>query len=106
MSLYRISGVWKDPNNVITHYAFHKVNDGKTLSRAVKTTKAGAIALLEISGNTATTWLWNYTLAKWMIGENVQVVNGATGKYLRTDPDKQITDNLAHLIDYDWLSRE
>jgi hypothetical protein len=59
MVKYRISGVWKDINNVITHYAFHTVSEN-TISRAVKKTKLEAIKLLETYGNTATTWVWNY----------------------------------------------
>ena len=102
MAEYRISGVWKDSNNVITHYAFHTVN-GKTISRASKKSKADAIKLLETSGNLAVTWVWNYSTAFWIIGENVEVVNGSTGKYLRSNPDNTKTDDLAHLIDFDWI---
>lgn len=104
MALYRISGIWKDSNNVITHYAFHQISSDNSALRAVKRTKAQAVQLLEISGNSATTWIWNYSASRWVIGENVQVVNGASGKYLRTDPDQRISDNLSHLVDYDWLS--
>lgn len=103
MTKYRISGVWKDSNNVITHYAFHTVGENST-SRAVKKSKSQAIALLEISGNSASTWIWNYTYARWDIGETVQVVNGTGGKYLRSNPDNKLTDNLAHLIDFDWIA--
>ncbi|MBK9507482.1 MAG: DUF3892 domain-containing protein [Bacteroidetes bacterium] len=102
MALYRISGVWKNSNNVITHYAFHTVNSGH-VTRAEKVTKANAIAKLEAYGSSATTYIWNYSRAGWDIGENVQVVDGHFGKYLRSNPDKQITDNLGHLIDYDWI---
>jgi hypothetical protein len=56
MGQFRISGVWKDSNNVITHYAFHSVME-KTISRAVKKSKSEAISLLETTGNTATTWV-------------------------------------------------
>lgn len=103
MAKYRISGVWKDSNDVITHYAFHTVSE-KSISRASKKTKADAIKLLETSGNSAETWMWNYTTARWKIGENVEVINGSNGKYLRTDPDNTTTDNLAHLIDFDWIA--
>lgn len=103
MAIYRISGVWKDSNNVITHYAFHMVYE-TSVSRASKTSKAKAISILETYGNSATTWNWNYRSAKWDIGENVQVVNGSNGKYLRSDPDNKLTDNLAHLIDFDWIA--
>ncbi|WP_259069928.1 DUF3892 domain-containing protein [Mucilaginibacter sp. X4EP1] len=99
MAQYKISGIWKDANGVITHYAFHTVTkDGFT--RATKTTKADAIKLLSHSSNEAMTWIWNYTTAFWKDGEKVAVINGS---YLRSNPDNKITDNLAHLIDYDWL---
>jgi hypothetical protein len=61
MPLFRISGVWKN-GNTITHYAFHTVGQEST-SRANKTTKSQAIALLETTGNSATTWIWNYNRA-------------------------------------------
>ncbi|WP_163324787.1 DUF3892 domain-containing protein [Draconibacterium mangrovi] len=102
MALYRISGVWKNSNDVITHYAFHTVGERST-SRSSKTTKAEAIRILETSGSRATTWKWNYNSSRWDIGENVEVVNGSNGKYLRTNPNKTETDNLAHLIDFDWI---
>lgn len=103
MAIYRISGVWKDSNNVITHYAFHTVGE-KSSTRAIKKSKAQAIELLETSGNSATTWIWNYEQAVWNNGENVQVVNGSSGKYLRSDRDNKLTDNLGHLIDFDWIA--
>ena len=103
MATYRISGVWKDANNVITHYAFHTV-DETSLYKSVKKTKAQAIALLETPGNNATTWMWNYSRSFWNIGEKVEVVNGSNGKYLRSNPDNKLTDNLAHLIDFDWIA--
>lgn len=102
MAKFRISGIWKNSENVITHYAFHTVNDSST-SRAHKKTKAEAISLLQTSGNTATTWIWNYKLSMWSIGEDVEVVNGSNEKYLRSNPNDKITDNLGHLIDYDWI---
>jgi len=105
MTKYRISGVWKNSDNVITHYAIHKIGETST-SRGVKTTKAEAIRLLETTGNSATTWLWNYKSSGWSIGEVVEVVNGNSGKYLRTIPNETSRDNLAHLIDYDWLKNE
>lgn len=103
MAQYRISGVWKNSNSVITHYAFHTVRENSA-TRASKTTKAAAVALLEISGNIAMTWVWNYTFGYWQIGETVQVVNGSNGKYLRSNPDNQLTDNLGHLINFDWIA--
>lgn len=54
MSIFRISGVWKNENGVITHYAFHtKTQNGHT--RAEKKSKTQVIVLLETPGNTATT---------------------------------------------------
>lgn len=103
MAVYRISGVWKDSNNVITHYAFHEVGEEST-SRAIKKAKHDAVKLLETRGNTATTWVWNYAKATWKIGEEVTVVNGSNGKYLRSNPDDKKTDNLGHLIDFDWIA--
>lgn len=102
MAKYKISGVWKDSNNVITHYAFHTESENGE-SGAVKTTKDEAIALLETSGNSATTWMWNYSSAGWKAGEVVSIVNGASGKYLRSNPDNKLTDNLGHLIDFNWI---
>ena len=103
MAEYRISGVWKDSNNVITHYAFHTVYE-KTVGRAVKKSKADAVKLLEADINSAVTWVWNYSTSFWKVGEKVEVVNGSTGKYLRSNPDNTKTDNLAHLIDFDWIA--
>jgi Protein of unknown function (DUF3892) len=104
MALFRISGVWKDSNNVITHYAFHTVTAETSATRASKKSKAEAIALLEIKGNSATTWIWNYDRAAWLIGEPVQIINGSYGKYLRSNPDNKLSDNLGHLINFDWIT--
>ena len=103
MTKFRISGVWKNAENVITHYAFHTVGES-SITRATKKTKTDAIRLLETSGNTAITWVWNYNNSAWSIGENVEVVNGRDGKYLRSNPNQKETDNLAHLIDFDWIN--
>ena len=104
MAKFKISGVWKDSNNVITHYAFHTVNVNG-ITRATKKTKAQAIALLETYGNSAITWNWNYKTCFWSDGENVEVVNGENGKYLRSNRDNKLTNNLEHLIDYDWIEQ-
>lgn len=102
MADYRISGVWKDANNVITHYAFHTVGES-SISRASKITKAQAIVRVEASGNTTYTWVWNYLHGSWDIGERVHVVDATSGKYLRSNADRKVTDNLGHLIDFDWI---
>jgi hypothetical protein len=103
MATFRISGVWENTNNVITHYAIHTVGE-TSISRAAKTTKADAIRLVETRGNIVTTLVWNYNRAGWIVGENVEVVNGNDGKYLRSNPNDKKTDNLGHLIDYDWIN--
>ena len=103
MTKYRISGVWKNSNNEITHYAFHTVGKEIT-SRAYKKTKAQAIKLLETKGNSATTWVWNSYMGYWKIDEDVTVLQGDNGKYLQSNPKNTLSNNLAHLIDYDWLA--
>jgi len=100
MAKFKISGVWKNTDGVITHYAVHRVETNST-SRGTKTTKAAAVQLLSIAGNTAVTWLWDYSRAGWKDGAAIEVVNG---QFLRTVHDGTVRDNLAHLIDYDWLS--
>lgn len=102
MAKYRISGVWKNKDEVITHYAIHEVGE-KSTSSAEKKTKSEAIRLLETKGNSAATWIWNYKQAKWNFGEDVEVVTGSNGKYLRSNPNDKLTDNLGHLIDFDWI---
>ncbi|MBI1782734.1 MAG: DUF3892 domain-containing protein [Sphingobacteriales bacterium] len=95
MSSFKISRVWKNQNNVITHYAFHTIG-ADSISLAQKFSKALAIVLLETPGNNAVTWIWNYSAASFQ--------NGATGKYLRSNRDNKLTDNLGHLIDFDWIA--
>lgn len=100
MAKYKISGIWTDDKHVITHYAFHEVK-GTDLFKAKKVSKADAIKLLNISGNEAITWIWDYGRPGWKDGAKVEVV---AGSYLRSYHDNKVVDNLAHLIDYDWLS--
>jgi hypothetical protein len=102
MAEFKISGIWKDSNNVITHYAIHIV-DKDNISRAEKISKADAITLLESNTNVAITWIWDYKNSGWINGENITIVNGLSGKYLRSNPDNKQTDNLGHLIDFDWI---
>lgn len=105
MSEYRITGVWKN-SGVITHYAVHTATKnpegGHLISLATKMSKAEAIALLEKNSNSAKTLMWNYTAATWNTGEDVHVV-GANPKYLRTNQDNKVKDNLLHLIDYGFV---
>ena len=100
MAKYKISGVWVNGEGIITHYAVHTVGTNST-SRASKMPKAAAVQLLQNSQNEAYTWLWNYTNPGWIEGARVVVV---AGTYLRTVHDGKTIDNLAHLIDYDWIA--
>ena len=100
MATYRITGIWKS-DNVISHYAIHSVSLEGT-SRLVRKTKAQVIKLVE-DGNTVTTWVWNYKTCAWNVGENVHVVGTGANRYLRSNPDNRITDNLAHLLNMDWF---
>lgn len=103
MAQFKISGIWKNANQVITHYAFHTVNS-IGVSRADKVSKAQAVTLLETTGNSATTWVWDYQKVGWITGEAVRVVSRGNEKYLKSNPDEQLTDNLAHLINFDWIA--
>jgi hypothetical protein len=106
MAVYRITGIWEDSSGVITHYAIHEMIDlQKDIATMYKkTSKADAIKLVKKDENTVTTWLWSYTACKWKIGEHVRVVGSGSDKYLRTDPDSSLTDNLNHLINYKWFT--
>lgn len=104
MAEYRITGIWKDELGVISHYAVHTVtkqDKSNLISPAVKMSKAQTITLIE-NGNTAKTLLWNYNVAQWLTGEDIHVVDG-NQKYLRTNHDNVLKDNLLHLIDYGFV---
>ncbi len=96
-----ISGVWKESNGEITHYAVHeRTTSGFSLGK--KTSKQQAIRMVKNPHNKVKTWTWNYQLATWLEGEDIMVVNGKNGEYLRSHPDKKVTDNLGHLVDCSW----
>ncbi len=95
---YRISGVWKD-GDTITHYAFHRMT-GNIAALPTKVTKARAIELVEDTANTVSTRVWNYSQTNWYIGESVHIVGTGADRYLRSNPDNRLTDNLGHLINY------
>ncbi|WP_162126402.1 DUF3892 domain-containing protein [Flavobacterium phycosphaerae] len=106
MAEYRISGVWKNDINVITHYAVHlrtrNANGGYSIGHAVRMTKAEAVTLLQNQQNSAKTYLWNYATASWLAGGDIHVVN-ANPPFLRTTHDGTVKDNLLHLIDYGYV---
>jgi hypothetical protein len=99
MTQYKISGVWKE-DGVISHYAIHQLLPNGRFTKGAKTSKTDAVRLLNNLQNKAVTWLWDYRVADWKDGQNVEVVNGS---YLRSDPDNKLTDNLGHLINYQWI---
>lgn len=108
MAEYRISGVWKDADKVITHYAVHlrrkKIGAiGFTIDHALKMTKAQTIAIVENQANTVETYLWSYGTASWSAGATVHVVGTGSDRYLRSNHDNQRKDNLSHLIDYGYI---
>ncbi len=103
MANYRISGVWTDENNVITHYAFHELSFDETMiGPATKTSKIEAIRIVENRFNNVLTWIWDYKNSFWKDGAEVHVVD-ANPKFLRTNHDNKVIDNLSHLIDYRYI---
>lgn len=105
MAKYAISGVWKNSNDTITHYAIHPLNDEEnTIELAQKISKPDAIRLLENSQNSAITIMWNYGTEKWTRGSVVEVVGNTPNKYLRSRHDGTERNNLAHLIDYGMVA--
>lgn len=103
MANFVISGTWKNENQEITHYAIHAVDDFNRISKATKMSKLDTILLLDKLDNYATTMVWNYIAAKWTFGEKIQVIDSISGKYLRTISDNKLSDNLGHLINYNWI---
>lgn len=105
MALYRISGVWKNKKNEVTHYALH-TEEGDSISRAKKVKKEEAIKLLENPDNGATTWVWNYEESHWYIGDRVRIEEGVKGKNLISTSSKGEKISLDNLIDYDWINKK
>ena len=103
MAEYAISGVWKDESGTITHYALH-TKDGNDLGMATKITKVRAVQLLGAPGNSGITVIWNYTRENWQWGEAVHVVLLKNLRYLRTNHDNNVRDNLGHLINYSLIA--
>ena len=97
---YRISGVWIS-DGVIQSYAVHEHNRDNLWLRVKKMSKPQVIALVEAKHDVQT-WTWNYKRKTWDDGEEVIVVGSGLAKYLKTKPDNQVSDNLGHLINYDW----
>jgi hypothetical protein len=105
MANYRISGVWKDSSGAISHYAMHDVTnvEKREIGAAKKTAKDEAIKIVEKTGNIVDTIVWNYTAAAWRTEERVHVVTSGNSKYLRSNADKKLTDNLGHLPNYSLI---
>lgn len=102
---YAISGVWKNAAGTITHYAFHTVTEN-SFGKATKITKAIAVQRVDNPNNTATTVVWNYTTESWNWGEEVHVVGTSPMRYLRSNHDNSVRDNLDHLINYGWICND
>lgn len=90
MAQFRISGVWRNPDNIITHYALHEAGENY-IAEMKKISRADLIKLLSVPSNEAKTWLWNYTTWFWMDGAKVVV----SGQDIRTVHDNEIVDELA-----------
>lgn len=105
MAKYAISGVWKNTQGTITHYAVHEFNEQEnSMELGVKMTKATAVRLLENYQNSAITILWNYAQLGWVKGTTINVVGTAADRYLRTTQDGTVRDNLGHLINYGLIT--
>jgi len=104
MAVYRISGVWSG-GGAITHYAVHTEvgTTNSIVTLAQKTSKADAIWMVEQTGHTVTTLVWNPSNKAWYAGEVVRVVGSGNSKYLRSGPDNSLTDNLGHLPDFSLI---
>ena len=102
MAKYRISGIWKNDKDEITHYGLHKVVPGGT-TRVDKIAKSEAVELLSKPENSAVVWVWDYSTANWRKEEDIHIVHTSNGSYLRSNPDHEKTDNIANLIDYNWV---
>ncbi|WP_343662331.1 DUF3892 domain-containing protein [Chryseobacterium mucoviscidosis] len=106
MADYAISGVWKDNNDIITHYAVHHRTgiNGNYIEKPKKYTKADAIALVATPQHSVFTVIWNYTTAKWRTGALITVVGSGANSYLRTNKDSTVRDNLDNLINYGYIT--
>lgn len=106
MADYAISGVWKDNNDVITHYAIHRKTgaNGNYLEKPQKYSKADAIALVATPQHSVYTTIWNYQTAKWYKGALIMVVGSGADSYLRTNADNTVKDNLDNLLNYNWIT--
>ena len=102
MAEYRISGIWKNSQDTITHYSLHFKQSNGNYSKGKKTTKEEVVLLVE-KGNNIKTLTWNYTKGKMYDGEKVKVITKTSGeKYLRSDPDNHLNDNLGQAINMAW----
>lgn len=104
MTEYRISGIWRNTSGEIVNYAVHLVLEGG-ISKASRKTKTQIITMLEINRATIKTWVWNYSLSHFEVGEAVIVVNGEDGKFLQCDPCNDKTLDLKHLINLGWFEK-
>lgn len=94
MADFNISGIWitkTDDSEYISHVMLHEeYKTGK------KTSKEVVLKHLK-DKKTIETIVWNYKTIKWDKGAEVTEEH-LNKTYLRTTPDKTITNNLHHLI--------
>lgn len=102
MADLRISGYWKDTTGAITHYAVHVMYE-RTIAKAQKLSKEELIRLVDNAGNTAFTWVWDYDTNFWRDAERVTVARHGLKKILRCHANNSNKDDLAHLINFDWI---
>lgn len=95
MSIYYISGIWTNKNDVVTHLNLHEVADG-TMGKAKKYTIEQVAKATE--SHKIYTANWNYSKRKWKRGARVHVVEEANYYYLRSNHDGVESDNLDNML--------
>ena len=104
MKEYAITGIWKDGNDVITHYVIHQLDlkEG-IIKRAERFSKNQALILVGNPNNDVYTAQWDYLNRSWTVSEPVYIVRDKDGNFLRSNPDNKLTNNLEHLIEFSLL---
>ena len=101
---YFISGVWVSMGKV-AYYAVHEfLNPG--VGSAKRFSKAEAIFLVEKPEIKVYVWGWDYKSSRFLVGKQIQVIGGYSGKYLATIPQDDKTKDLKHLINLSWFDRQ
>ena len=99
---YLISGIYMDMLEV-THYMVHRHND-PGVSGARKLSKADVVKIIQKSGKPVYVWEWDYSVARFKIGRQVNCAVDYSGNtYLWIIPKDRATKNLRHLIKMNWF---